>query len=154
MFFQGEKKVATIQNVFAVIKGIEEPDRYVLLGNHRDAWTYGAVDPSSGTAALLDVARGFSVLLGSGWKPRRTIILCSWDAEEFGMVGSISLLTTYMLVLFSNTYKCVDSNMVVVIFVFFESPINGFIFPHILGSPTTSNTKFEVHMLGGNLGLM
>lgn len=93
--FQGEMKVATIQNVFAVIKGSEEPDRHVLLGNHRDAWTYGAVDPSSGTAALLDLARRFSILLSSGWKPRRTIILCSWDAEEFGMVGSISFLTTY-----------------------------------------------------------
>ncbi|KAK7396813.1 hypothetical protein VNO78_17972 [Psophocarpus tetragonolobus] len=86
--YQGEKKVATIQNVFAVIKGSEEPDRYVLLGNHRDAWTYGAVDPSSGTAALLDLARRFSALLGLGWKPRRTIVLCSWDAEEFGMIGS------------------------------------------------------------------
>ncbi|XP_072054078.1 probable glutamate carboxypeptidase AMP1 isoform X2 [Arachis hypogaea] len=86
--YQGEKKVATIQNVFAVIKGCEEPDRYVLLGNHRDAWTFGAVDPSSGTAALLDIARRFSILLGSGWTPRRSIILCSWDAEEFGMVGS------------------------------------------------------------------
>ncbi|KHN22574.1 Putative glutamate carboxypeptidase 2 [Glycine soja] len=74
--------------VFAVIKGSEESDRYVLLGNHRDAWTYGAVDPSSGTAALLDIARRFSALLGLGWKPRRTIILCSWDAEEFGMIGS------------------------------------------------------------------
>ncbi|BAT86382.1 hypothetical protein VIGAN_04402300 [Vigna angularis var. angularis] len=86
--YKGEKKVANIQNVFAVIKGSEEPDRCVLLGNHRDAWTYGAVDPSSGTAALLDIARRFSILLGLGWKPRRTIILCSWDAEEFGMIGS------------------------------------------------------------------
>ncbi|KAI4348836.1 hypothetical protein L6164_009508 [Bauhinia variegata] len=86
--YQGEKKVATIQNVFAIIKGSEEPDRYVLLGNHRDAWTYGAVDPSSGTAALLDIARRFSLLLRLGWTPRRTIILCSWDAEEFGMIGS------------------------------------------------------------------
>lgn len=79
--------MGTIQNVFAVIEGLEEPDRYVLLGNHRDAWAYGAVDPSSGTAALLDIARRFSLLLSSGWTPRRTIILCSWDAEEFGMVG-------------------------------------------------------------------
>ncbi|OIV92261.1 hypothetical protein TanjilG_00279 [Lupinus angustifolius] len=86
--YQGENKMATIQNVFAVIKGSEEPDRYVLLGNHRDAWTYGAVDPSSGTAALLDIARRYSILLSSGWTPRRTIILCSWDAEEFGMIGS------------------------------------------------------------------
>ncbi|KAK2364544.1 putative glutamate carboxypeptidase AMP1 [Trifolium repens] len=86
--YLGEKKVATIQNVFAVIEGSEEPDRHVLLGNHRDAWTYGAVDPSSGTAALLDLARRYSILLASGWKPRRTIVLCSWDAEEFGMIGS------------------------------------------------------------------
>lgn len=86
--YKEEKKVAKIYNVFAAIKGWEESDRYVLLGNHRDAWTYGAVDPNSGTAALLDIARRFSLLMQSGWAPRRTIVLCSWDAEEFGMVGS------------------------------------------------------------------
>ncbi|XP_030924461.1 probable glutamate carboxypeptidase AMP1 isoform X1 [Quercus lobata] len=86
--YQGEKKVATIHNVFAVIRGSEEPDRYVLLGNHRDAWTYGAVDPNSGTAALLDIARRYALMIRLGWQPRRTIILCSWDAEEFGMIGS------------------------------------------------------------------
>lgn len=84
---QGEKKVATIQNVFAVIRGLEEPDRYILLGNHRDAWTYGAVDPHSGTAALLDIARRYALMMRMGWNPRRSIILCSWDAEEFGMVS-------------------------------------------------------------------
>lgn len=86
--FQGEKKVATIHNVFAVIRGLEEPNRYVLLGNHRDAWTYGAIDPNSGTAALLDIARRYALLMRLGWSPRRTIIFCSWDAEEFGMIGS------------------------------------------------------------------
>ncbi|KAK4757396.1 hypothetical protein SAY87_018697 [Trapa incisa] len=86
--YQGEKKIATIQNVFAIIRGSKEPDRYVLLGNHRDAWAYGAVDPNSGTAALLDIARRYSLIMRMGWKPRRTIILCSWDAEEFGMMGS------------------------------------------------------------------
>ncbi|XWS59324.1 hypothetical protein CRYUN_Cryun08bG0112000 [Craigia yunnanensis] len=86
--YQGEKKLATIYNIFAVIRGLEEPDRYVLLGNHRDAWTYGAVDPNSGTAALLDIARRYALLMRKGWNPRRTIILCSWDAEEFGMIGS------------------------------------------------------------------
>ncbi|KAK1397239.1 hypothetical protein POM88_007102 [Heracleum sosnowskyi] len=65
----------------------EEPERYVLLGNHRDAWTYGAVDPNSGTATLLDIARRYSLLKLSGWNPRRTIVLCSWDAEEFGMAN-------------------------------------------------------------------
>ncbi|GMJ14772.1 ALTERED MERISTEM PROGRAM 1, CONSTITUTIVE MORPHOGENESIS 2, PRIMORDIA TIMING, Multifolia, HAUPTLING [Hibiscus trionum] len=86
--YQGEKKLATIYNVFAVIRGLEEPDRYVLMGNHRDAWTYGAVDPNSGTAALLDIARRYALLMRKGWNPRRTIIFCSWDAEEFGMIGS------------------------------------------------------------------
>ncbi|KAL6005119.1 hypothetical protein ACLOJK_005680 [Asimina triloba] len=66
----------------------EEPQRYILLGNHRDAWTYGAVDPNSGTAALLDIVRRYGNLLDLGWRPRRTIIFCSWDAEEFGMIGS------------------------------------------------------------------
>lgn len=81
--------MATVQNVFGIIKGLEEPDRYIFLGNHRDAWTYGAVDPNSGTSALLDIARRYAVLMKSGWRPRRTIILCSWDAEEFGMVGNV-----------------------------------------------------------------
>ncbi|KAG6743930.1 hypothetical protein POTOM_052634 [Populus tomentosa] len=85
---KGEKKLVTIHNVFAVIRGSEEPDRYVILGNHRDAWTYGAVDPNSGTAALLDIARRYARLMQKGWNPRRTIILGSWDAEEFGMVVS------------------------------------------------------------------
>lgn len=86
-FFKEDRKLAKIQNVFGIIRGSEEPDRYIILGNHRDAWTFGAVDPNSGTAALLDVARRYGSLLRSGWRPRRTIILCSWDAEEFGMVS-------------------------------------------------------------------
>ncbi|TKY53208.1 glutamate carboxypeptidase 2 [Spatholobus suberectus] len=100
--YQGELKVATIENVFAIIKGHEEPDRYVLLGNHRDAWTYGAVDPNSGTAALLDIARRYSILLRLGWTPRRTIILCSWDAEEFGMIGSTEWVEQNLVNLRSN----------------------------------------------------
>ncbi|XP_010516011.1 PREDICTED: probable glutamate carboxypeptidase 2 [Camelina sativa] len=88
MTFQGEMKMKIIHNVVVTIRGSEEADRYVILGNHRDAWTYGAVDPNSGTSALLDISRRFALLLKSGWRPRRTILLCSWDAEEFGMIGS------------------------------------------------------------------
>lgn len=86
--YQANQKVVTVRNVFAVIEGYIEPDRYVLLGNHRDAWTFGAVDPSSGTAALLEIARRLGKLRRRGWQPRRSIILCSWDAEEYGMIGS------------------------------------------------------------------
>ncbi|XP_052117275.1 probable glutamate carboxypeptidase LAMP1 isoform X2 [Arachis duranensis] len=86
--FKGQENIASIQNVIGVIEGAEEPDRYVILGNHRDAWTFGAVDPNSGTAALLEIAQRFGKLQKQGWKPRRTIILCNWDAEEYGLIGS------------------------------------------------------------------
>lgn len=78
----------TIYNVIGKIRGTEEPDRYVLMGNHRDAWVFGAADPTSGTAILMELSRGLGELLKSGWRPRRTIMLCSWDAEEIFIVGS------------------------------------------------------------------
>lgn len=77
-----------IWNVMARIPGATHPDEWVILGNHRDSWVYGAVDPVSGTAPLLAVGRGFGQLLKQGWRPQRTIILGSWDAEEFGLIGS------------------------------------------------------------------
>ncbi|XP_022779944.1 N-acetylated-alpha-linked acidic dipeptidase 2-like [Stylophora pistillata] len=78
----------TIYNVIGQIRGTVEPDRYVLMGNHRDAWVFGAADPVSGTAVLMELSRGLGKLIGKGWRPRRTIMLCSWDAEESGAVGS------------------------------------------------------------------
>lgn len=78
----------TIWNVVARIDGEVEPDRWIVMGNHHDAWTFGAVDPNSGTTAMLEAARGFGQLLRAGWKPRRTILLCSWDGEEYGLIGS------------------------------------------------------------------
>ena len=77
-----------IYNVIATIPGSAEPEKKVILGNHRDAWTHGAVDPNSGTAAQLEVARALAAAIKSGWRPKRTIILASWDAEEYGLVGS------------------------------------------------------------------
>lgn len=78
----------TIWNVITTIDGAAEKDRWVVMGNHRDAWVFGAVDPNSGTTAMLEVGRGFGQLLKSGWRPRRTIVMCSWDAEEQGLIGS------------------------------------------------------------------
>ena len=66
----------------------EDPNSWVVAGNHRDAWVYGAVDPNSGTAAMLETVHGLGVLLKEGWKPKRRIIVCSWDAEEEGLIGS------------------------------------------------------------------
>jgi N-acetylated-alpha-linked acidic dipeptidase len=77
-----------IWNVIGKIKGTQCPDDWVVAGNHRDAWIFGAVDPSSGTAAMLEAVHGIGVLLRQGWRPKRTLIFASWDAEEEGMIGS------------------------------------------------------------------
>jgi N-acetylated-alpha-linked acidic dipeptidase len=81
-------QVRTIWNVIATLRGSAEPDSWVMIGNHRDAWVYGAVDPSSGTAATLETCRALGSAVRNGWKPRRTIVYASWDGEEYGLVGS------------------------------------------------------------------
>ncbi len=78
----------TIWDVIGTIHGADGGQDWVVAGNHRDAWVYGAVDPNSGTAAMLEAVHGLGTLLKSGWKPKRTIQICSWDAEEEGLIGS------------------------------------------------------------------
>ena len=88
LVIQNDKKVRSIWNVVGRLRGAERPDEWVVLGNHRDAWVFGGVDPGSGTATLMETARAFGELKRSGWKPRRTLIFASWDAEEFTLTGS------------------------------------------------------------------
>lgn len=78
----------TIWDVIGKVKGTDYPDDWVVAGNHRDAWVYGAVDPNSGTAAMLEAVHGIGALLKEGWRPKRTMVFCSWDAEEEGLIGS------------------------------------------------------------------
>jgi N-acetylated-alpha-linked acidic dipeptidase len=78
----------TLWDVIGRVPGTEIPDQWVVAGNHRDAWVYGAVDPNSGTAAMLEAVHGVGELLHSGWKPKRTIVFASWDGEEEGLMGS------------------------------------------------------------------
>jgi N-acetylated-alpha-linked acidic dipeptidase len=74
--------------VEARIRGTEFPDDLVLLGNHRDAWAFGGVDPSSGTASMLELSRALGALKKHGMRPRRTLVICSWDGEEYALTGS------------------------------------------------------------------
>lgn len=83
-----DTRLRTIWDVIGKIPGATDPHHWVIAGNHRDAWVYGASDPSSGTAAMLETVHGLGVLLQHGWKPRRTIVMASWDAEEEGIIGS------------------------------------------------------------------
>jgi N-acetylated-alpha-linked acidic dipeptidase len=88
MHLEQDAHLRTIWDVIGRIPGASEPGQWVVAGNHRDAWVYGAADPASGTAAMLEAVHGLGVLLHQGWRPRRTIVVASWDAEEEGLVGS------------------------------------------------------------------
>jgi N-acetylated-alpha-linked acidic dipeptidase len=88
MHLKQDYQFRTIWDVIGKVPGTSSPDEWVVAGNHRDAWVYGAVDPNSGTAALLETVHGVGALVKSGWKPKRTIVFGSWDAEEEGLMGS------------------------------------------------------------------
>jgi N-acetylated-alpha-linked acidic dipeptidase len=88
LVIQNDKEVRSIWNVVGSLRGSKRPEELVVLGNHRDAWVYGGVDPSSGSASLMETTRAFGELKRSGWRPPRTLIFASWDAEEFTLTGS------------------------------------------------------------------
>jgi len=88
MHLKQDFQFRTLWDVTGRVRGSEHPDEWVVAGNHRDAWVYGAVDPNSGTAAMLEAAHGLGELLKSGWRPKRTLIFASWDGEEEGLIGS------------------------------------------------------------------
>ncbi|CAJ0576275.1 unnamed protein product, partial [Mesorhabditis spiculigera] len=97
---KSELQTKNIRNVIGYIRGRDEPDRYVILGNHFDAWVYGSIDPNSGTAILSEVARSMVATMNqTGWRPARSIIFMSWDAEEYGLVGSTEFVEEYVDIL-------------------------------------------------------
>jgi N-acetylated-alpha-linked acidic dipeptidase len=84
-----------LYDVIVKIPGAEQPDQWIVRGNHHDGWVNGAEDPVSGANALMEEARGLSELLKQGWKPKRTIIYCVWDGEEPGLLGSTEWAETH-----------------------------------------------------------
>ena len=76
-----------IYDVIAKLHGAND-DEWVILGNHHDAWVFGAARSGSGTASMLEAARALGELARSGWQPRRTLVICQWDGEEPGLIGS------------------------------------------------------------------
>ena len=87
--------IKPVYDVIAKIPGSVEPDEWIIRGNHHDAWVNGAEDPISAQVSLLEEARGLSLLLKQGWKPRRTIIYCAWDGEEPMLLGSTEWVETH-----------------------------------------------------------
>lgn len=88
MHLKQDYQFRTLWDVIGKVEGSELPNEWVVAGNHRDAWVYGAVDPNSGTAAMLEAVHGIGTLLKSGWKPKRSLVIGSWDGEEEGLMGS------------------------------------------------------------------
>ncbi len=90
MHLEQDNALRTIWDVIGTIEGTDpaQKEDWVVAGNHRDAWVYGAVDPNSGTAAMLETVHGLGELLKQGWHPKRRVVIASWDAEEEGLIGS------------------------------------------------------------------
>jgi N-acetylated-alpha-linked acidic dipeptidase len=83
-----DAQIRPIWNNIAILRGVDEPEKLIILGGHRDAWVFGAQDPNSGSAVLLETARILGILHRNGWRPKRSILVAQWDAEEYGMIGS------------------------------------------------------------------
>ncbi len=84
-----------IYDVIAVMKGSEAPDQWVVRGNHHDGWVFGAWDPLAGNVALLNEAQALGAMAKTGWRPKRTLVYASWDAEEPGLIGSTEWAETH-----------------------------------------------------------
>ncbi|MFI0407344.1 M28 family peptidase [Actinomadura sp. 3N508] len=81
-------EVRPLWDVIVRIPGSERPKQEVIVGAHHDSWTYGSSDNLSGTENVLQIGRGLGTLLKKGWRPKRTIVLATWDGEEYGLFGS------------------------------------------------------------------
>ena len=87
--------IVPVNNVIAKMKGSDFPDQWVMRGNHYDAWVNGAADPISGQAAMMEEARSIGEMVKTGWNPKRTLVYCSWDGEEQGLLGSTEWVETH-----------------------------------------------------------
>ncbi len=103
-------KLRPAHNVIAMIQGSQYPDQWVIRGNHHDAWVNGANDPVSGLAAELEEAQAIGALVKSGWKPKRTLVNCAWDAEEEGLMGSVEWVEEHAASLQAKAVAYINSD--------------------------------------------
>jgi len=108
---QMDNGLRPIRDIVARVPGASQADRGVLLGTHHDAWTFGGVDPGTGTAALLELARGLAELRRGGWQPKRTISLAFWDAEEAGLIGSTEYAEQFRQQLQNGTICYINTDL-------------------------------------------
>ncbi|HUO34647.1 MAG TPA: M28 family metallopeptidase [Candidatus Acidoferrum sp.] len=99
-----------IYDVLAILHG-QDDNQWVILGNHHDAWVFGAVDPSSGTASMLEAGRALGQLVRDGWKPKRTIVIAQWDGEEPGLLGSTEWVEGHMAELQAKAVAYINTDV-------------------------------------------
>ena len=104
-------KQRPLYDVIAMLRGKEEPDRWIIRGNHHDAWVFGAADPFSGQVALLAEARAIGRLAKQGWRPRRTLVYASWDGEEPGLLGSTEWVESHAAELAAKAALYINTDM-------------------------------------------
>jgi N-acetylated-alpha-linked acidic dipeptidase len=100
----------TLYDVIAKMHGSEEPDRWIIRGNHHDGWVFGATDPLAGQVALMAEARAIGRLVKDGWRPRRTLVYASWDGEEPGLLGSTEWAESHAAELKSKAVLYINSD--------------------------------------------
>jgi N-acetylated-alpha-linked acidic dipeptidase len=105
-----ERRVKTIWLVFGDLAGSQEPSSIVMIGSHRDAMTFGAIDPGSGTTVMLQDADAFHALAQRGWRPKRTIEIVSWDGHELGLFGSAALIYESGPQLRKNVFQYINTD--------------------------------------------
>jgi N-acetylated-alpha-linked acidic dipeptidase len=108
---QSDWQQKPIYDVIAKIRGSEEPDRWIVRGNHHDAWVFGAADPFSGHVALMAEAKAIGKLAKEGWRPRRTLVYASWDGEEPGLLGSTEWVEAHAAELQAKAALYINSDM-------------------------------------------
>jgi N-acetylated-alpha-linked acidic dipeptidase len=101
----------TLYDVIAVMRGAEEPDRWIVRGNHHDGWVFGAADPLAGQVALMAEAKSIGKLVKDGWRPRRTLVYASWDGEEPGLLGSTEWVEQHAAELKTKAALYINSDM-------------------------------------------
>jgi N-acetylated-alpha-linked acidic dipeptidase len=125
-------KLVPAYDVIARLRGSDLADEWIIRGNHHDGWVHGALDPLSGQVAMLEEARGVAELAKSGWRPRRTLIYCAWDAEEPGLLGSTEWVETHLAELREHAAVYINS----------DSTLRGFL--GVSGSHTLERMVTEV----------
>ncbi|RSL68390.1 hypothetical protein CEP54_002807 [Fusarium duplospermum] len=110
---QDEEEKQPIWNVYGRINGMEQTSKSIIIGNHRDSWAFGATDPHSGTAVMIEMARIFGDLVQRGWRPLRTIEFMSWDAEEYNLIGSTEYVERNLDNLRDNAFAYINLDTVV-----------------------------------------